>query len=235
MALLVADCPRCGAQHITFDVNAQLWRHIEHGWLNTYELFCVCRRCHAATTFVVRDKEIKLARVFAAGTDTLVKHPNALNDFFETKGFVSVRDHVTRKAPDHLPGVVKDAFSEGAACLSIACHNAAGAMFRLCVDLVTKPLLPDPDDATQPQPNKKQRRDLGLRLPWLLDQGLLPSTLRELASCIKEDGNDGAHAGTLEKADAEDLADFATSLLERLITEPEKLRLAEVRRKARRS
>src|SRR5258708_6245693 len=110
-------------------------------------------------------------------------------------------------------------------------------MFRLCVDLTTRPLLPAPEDTTTPQPNSKQRRDLGLRLTWLFDNGKLPSDLRELARCIREDANDGAHVGNLTKEDAEDLLDFTTALLERLIiiTEPKKLELAEARRKDRRS
>jgi hypothetical protein len=43
------------------------------------------------------------------------------------------------------------------------------------------------------------------------------------------------HVGNLTKQDAEDLVDFTIALLERLITEPKKLELAEARRKARRS
>jgi hypothetical protein len=108
-------------------------------------------------------------------------------------------------------------------------------MFRLCVDLTTRPLLPAQEDSTTPQPNSKQRRDLGLRLVWLFDHGKLPSDLRELAKCVREDANDAAHVGNLTKEDAEDLLDFTTALLERLITEPKKLELAEARRKARRA
>jgi Domain of unknown function (DUF4145) len=101
-------------------------------------------------------------------------------------------------------------------------------------------LLPVPDDSAQglgagPQPNSKTRRDLGLRLAWLFDNRILPSDLRELAKCIREDANDGAHVGNLTKEDAEDLLDFTTALLERLITEPKRLALAEERRRARRS
>jgi hypothetical protein len=105
-------------------------------------------------------------------------------------------------------------------------------MFRLCIDLATRPLLPEEelDGLT-----RKIRRDLGLRLPWLFDNSKLPSDLRELSSCIKDDGNDGAHAGTLKKEDAEDLLEFASAFLERLYTEPEKLRLAKERRDDRRS
>jgi hypothetical protein len=78
--------------------------------------------------------------------------------------------------------------------------------------------------------------ELTERLPkWLFENNRLPSTLRELAKCIREDGNDGAHTGPLIKIDAEDLSDFTTSLLERLFTEPKRLELAENRRAMRRA
>jgi hypothetical protein len=68
----------------------------------------------------------------------------------------------------------------------------------------------------------------------LFDNGMLPLDLRELAKCVREDGNDGAHVGNLTEQDAEDLLDFTVTLLERLITEPRKLQLAETRRIKRR-
>lgn len=104
-------------------------------------------------------------------------------------------------------------------------------MFRLCIDLVTRALLPEEETEGL---NKRTRRNLGLRLPWLFDNGLLPETLRELSTCVREDGNDAAHAGTLTKQDAEDLLDFTTVLLERIYSEPERLRLAKERRLKRR-
>jgi hypothetical protein len=64
--------------------------------------------------------------------------------------------------------------------------------------------------------NNKTRRDLGLRLPWLFERGILPSDLRDLSSCIREDGNDGAHQGTLTKEEAGDLLDFTNALLAQL-------------------
>ena len=45
---------------------------------------------------------------------------------------------------------------------------------------------------------------------------------------------DGAHAGTLTKDDAADLLDFTSRLLDRMYTEPARLKLAEERRDARR-
>lgn len=56
-----------------------------------------------------------------------------------------------------------------------------------------------------------------------------------MAGCIKEDGNDGAHIGNLTKTDADDLLDFMVAIFERLITEPEKLKLAQQRWDARRA
>ena len=69
---------------------------------------------------------------------------------------------------------------------------------------------------------------------WLFGSGRLPQALQDLSHAVKEDGNDGAHAGILTAQDAEDLLDFTVALLERLYTEPKRLELAVARRAARR-
>ena len=51
---------------------------------------------------------------------------------------------------------------------------------------------------------------------------------------MREDGNDGAHQGTLTKEDAEDLLDFTFLLLERIYTELQRLKEAKTRREKRR-
>jgi Domain of unknown function (DUF4145) len=127
---------------------------------------------------------------------------------------------------------IANAFREGATSVVTDCWNAAGAIFRLAIDLTTRPMLPEEDT---PGLNHRGRRDLGLRLPWLFANGFLPKELEPLSKCIREDGNDGAHAGTLTMADAQDLQDFTVALLERIFTEPERLRLAEERRNKRRA
>lgn len=81
---------------------------------------------------------------------------------------------------------------------------------------------------------RRERRDLGLRLPWLFHNRRLDPGMEPLSTCIREDGNDGAHTGTLTKEDAEDLLDFTMALLEKIYTEPERLKLAQERRDARR-
>lgn len=157
-----------------------------------------------------------------------------LNEGFEVEGFVSLKDRVTFHPPDHVPEQIGNIFREGATCASVECFNAAAAMFRLCIDLATKPMLPDPD-ADCPQPSKHQRWNLKPRIEWLLAQEKLPGELADLLDNLREDGNDGAHAGTLGQADVDDLADFANLILQRLFTDPERLRLARERRDARRA
>lgn len=90
----------------------------------------------------------------------------------------------------------------------------------------------NPNDA--PNINKHQRHVLAARLAWLFENNKLQAELAPLSNCIREDGKDGVHDGTLKQADAMDLQDFARVLLERIYTEPEKLKLAEARRQKRR-
>ena len=234
MALLVTDCPRCGSSSMTFDVVAELFTRVESTWVRLYEAFCVCRNCKRSTTFVLRLSDYDAQRIFEK-EGSLVGYSDGLNRFFQIDGYINMLATAAVAPPEHVPRDIESAFREAAACLVVECFNAAGTMFRLCVDLATRPLLPDPQDTTITQPKEKQRRDLGLRLPWLFANNLLPRELAGLAGCIREDGNDGAHVGSLAKEDAEDLLDFTTALLERLYTEPKRLILAEERRAARRA
>jgi hypothetical protein len=58
-------------------------------------------------------------------------------------------------------------------------------MFRLCLDLATRPLLPQEH---VPGLKRRTRRDLAPRLEWLFETNRLPTALRELSSCVREDG-----------------------------------------------
>lgn len=230
MAELVADCPRCRATRTTFDVLSDVHTGWRYNWQPWYEAFSVCRHCNRSTVFVLSARGIdeKDEMVKAGGPSRL---DGSINGHVSVESFISLKDAGGIEAPGHLPEDIKAAFKEGATSLSVECPNAAGTMFRLCVDLATRPLLPKEDVEGL---NQKVRRDLGLRLPWLFDHGKLPQDLKGLSSCVKEDGNDGAHRGTLQKEDAEDLLDFTTALLERMYTEPQRLVLATKRRADRR-
>ena len=229
MSELVADCPRCGASRITFDLVSETVIGVKYNWQQWYEAFCVCRHCGRSTTFVLAEEGIDEGKIIRQ--NGLSKLKGAVNNLVRIETFVSVKDKAGVPPPEHLPQDIREIFVEASTCLAVGCYNAAATMFRLCVDLATKSFLPEAD---RDGLNSKIRRNLGLRLPWLFDHGLLPEALRELSSCVKEDGNDGAHAGTLKKDDAEDLLDFTSTLLERIYTEPERLRLAKERREKRR-
>ena len=228
MSELVADCPRCGATHITVDVLATHRTSTEHGWLGWHDAFSVCRNCDRTTVFILklRDYDFKDLQRSIPGIK------DSLNKYFIIEGFRTLKDSIRVTAPDHVPKSIVDAFNEGATCMAVNCFNGGGTMFRLCIDHATRELLPENDESGL---NRQIRRSLGLRVQWLLDNTRLPEALRDLSTCIREDGNDGAHAGTLTKPEAEDLLDFTLLLLERLYTEPERLRLAQLRRDARRT
>ena len=70
--------------------------------------------------------------------------------------------------PEHVPDAIANAFREAAVSMATGCWNAAATMFRLAISLSTGPLLPveEIDGLTN-----KVRRDLGLRLPWLFNNG----------------------------------------------------------------
>jgi len=229
MSELVANCPRCGSKRITFDLTEENLIGVQYDWQYWYEVFCICRHCRRSTIFVLSQNTSSNKDV--VHEKGVVQLGNAVNRYMNVESYISLKDAEAVPPPEFLPKNIEAVFNEGAKCLAIGCVNAAATMFRLCVDLASKDQLPEADIEGL---NAKIRRNLGLRLPWLFDHGLLPETLRELSTCIKEDGNDGAHAGTLSQHDAEDLLDFTVALLERIYTEPERLRIAQERRKLRR-
>ena len=224
MPMIVADCPRCKAKQITLDVLSGTLAGQEHGWRKYYELYCCCRCCFQGSIVQVSVRDYEVSDSFAT-IDSILRIDISLNKFFHVHGYVSLKDHAPVEPPEHLPSNVEKAFKEGATCLAVGCYNASGAMFRLAIDLASKDLLPE-GDGSNGGPNRQQRKNLSDRLDWLFNQGKLPE---------RDDGNDGAHDGTLAKAEAEDLLDFATELFERTYTEPERLRLAHERRTVRRS
>jgi hypothetical protein len=228
MAILVADCPRCRSTNMTFDVRADICFDLQYHWQRWFEAFC--RHCDRSTIFVLAQKDVSEDDVWGRHGPSSAQ--GSLNSYFSVDGFICIKDIGAPPTPKHVPEPIATAFHEGAVSVAVGNWNAAGTMFRLVIDLATKPMLPTDDVEGL---NRKVRRDLGLRLPWLFEHGHIPNDLRDLSSCVHQDGNDGAHAGTLSQHDAQDLLDFATALLERIFTEPERLRSAKERREQRRA
>lgn len=216
----------------TFDVEACLPTVQSYGWKNHYEAFSICRNCRRSTVFTISARSANSEDHLFKTYGSILNSKQSLNRHFDVDGYVSVKDRAPAAPPEYVPPNIERAFVEGAACQAIDCHNAAAAMFRLCVDLATQDLLPNHDENGL---NSKIRRSLGLRLAWLFANSKLPEALHDLSSCIKDDGNDGAHEGVLTKADTEDVCDFTHTLLERLYTEPARVRAVQDRRAARRA
>lgn len=229
MSELVADCPRCGSKKITFRVIADHQVALRYDWQHIFEAFCICKACHRSTIFILVQSEIGFTKLLTKGVAHL---DGAINALVRIDDYVSLKDRDSTPPPEYLPDAIAAAFKEGAACFSISCYNAAATMFRLCLDLATKELLPTEETAGL---SSKTRRDLGLRLQWLFEQNVLPEGLHDLSVCIKQDGNDGAHDGSLTEHDAHDILDFAFLLLERLYTEPKRIEDARARQLARRN
>jgi len=230
MPTLAADCPRCMVQRTTFDCYADIYVGVSYSWQTHHEVFSVCRHCHRSSIFKLDLMSSDISANFHKNGTLLTLKEISLNRVFAIVGNVTQKDRQCVPPPEHLPAEVAAVFQEASTCLAVGCINAAATMFRLSLDLATLPLI----DLKGIKPNEKERRDLGLRLRWLFENALLPSTLKELASCVREDGNDAAHRGTLSQEDAQDLEDFSRALLERLFTEPKKLELREQSRVARR-
>lgn len=228
MLTLVADCPRCGVKKHTFDVNGVIYTIDEDKKTLVAETFCSCRACRKGTIFVVSDHS---SNMLVQNNQVAVYRGN-LNRECTIDGFISIVDFYTIAAPKHLPEPVRKAFSEAARAYSVECWNAAACMLRASIDIATKGLLPKENvDGL----SDNIRRSLARRLKWLFQSNKLQKDLEGLAACVKDDGNDAAHSTTLGKEDAVDLLEFTVALLERIYTEPQKVRLAEQRRKERRA
>jgi hypothetical protein len=213
---------------MTFDVSAANWVGESYGWQHHFEAFCVCRGCHGGVIYYIsKSGEALKSDIDVNSVEAVMAYAGVLNDCFRIERHVRVPDRLAAAPPEHLPRDIDAAFREGATCMTVDCFNAAGTMFRLCLDFATKALLPEQDHSGL---NGRIRGSLGLRMNWLFETGGLPAAFRDLATCVKDDGNDGAHDGTLTKVDAEDLQDFTFELLERLYTEPKRLEIAKERR-----
>lgn len=231
MATIVSDCPRCDAKKMTFDIIADVWVGSEHGWSHVHEITARCRRCQRPSLLIVRLHDYDLRGQF--GKDGQIT--NLKNDIISAFKFVrnvSHADITSAPAPESIPENIRAIFEEGSRCLAVNCPNAAGGMFRLCLDLATKAMLPSVDQSSGP--DSHQRRNLAPRLRWLFETGKLAHDLKDLSTAVKENGDDGAHDGSLTSSDAEDLYDFAYALLSRIYSEPARLAAMADRRRARR-
>lgn len=217
---------------MTFDILSDVYTHTYFDWKHFHEVTALCRRCDRPSIMLVGLHESRAQKNFGInGSITAIQ--TDIGRVFRVERVISTADFAAKAAPESLPQDIDQAFKEGTRCLAIGCHNAAAAMFRLCLDLATKSRLPE--EGLAGGPSSHQRRYLAPRLTWLFEQKLLPEDLLELSTAVKDYGNDGAHDGTLDDNEADDLYDFAFAVLERLYTQPERIAQMRARRDERRT
>ncbi|MBQ9353657.1 DUF4145 domain-containing protein [Phyllobacterium sp.] len=231
MAFIRATCPRCDTVNSTFEVRGQNYLgKYQSNWQRSFEVFSVCGHCHKAMIHLVVQTSYAYEHFFANELNCLTAFGGYINDIVDYEGYVNLSDLAQQQPPEHLPADIIIAFQEAATCQSVQCWNASSAMYRACLDLATKPLMPPEGE----EPNRNIRRSLGLRLKWLFENGRMAKSLEELSHCIQQDGNDGVHDVNLTQAVVDDIADFTVEVLQTLYTVPARLRLAQERREQRR-
>ena len=137
MSELVADCPRCGAGKITFDVLADKLRWVEHDWLHVFESFSVCRACRKSTVFVLHQREYDHRQFFANEGPSSVK--GGLSGWVEEKGYISLKDAARVAPPEYLPKNIENIFNEGASCAATVQALATFASTAPGIDLDPPP------------------------------------------------------------------------------------------------
>jgi hypothetical protein len=227
MSIHVANCPRCDAKKTTFDVLTVTFVRNMGGYpeVSYLEAPIKCRNCKRVSILGCSTDNNRLAQ----NIEKAFNDHSLLSDCVRTNNFVSLADVEATPPPQHLPDKIYNAFVEGSKCYAAGCYNGAGAMFRLSLDLASKSLLPQDDVRI----NHRQKNYLADRLEWLFDNNHWPSSLKEMVTCIRQDGNDGAHDGELGEMEAFDIMDFTSMVLEKIYTEPERIRISKERRQGR--
>lgn len=239
MSTFTFDCPSCAAKQSTFDVNGFSPKPIIPHFV-VWTLFSTCRLCSNScniTATINTDTfnylsshfiDIKKRQNFIISQ---LQSNSGLMECFSAFNYYPILPS-TLPAPEHIPNEVETIFLEATKCFSLGCYNAAGAMFRLSLDITTKHLLYINQHLN---PSSNDNRSIHNRLTWIFNNNVLPKGLEDLSRCIKDDGNDAAHDGNLGKVEAEDLLDFTYELLENVYTQPERIRIAKERRLERRN
>lgn len=218
MSILVKNCPRCGAQEMTFTVMGQTCTNYQKdptafsSPLVTVELFCICRGCEKSVVFVAtfyEDTDRKYSQ-----NKNLVHYDGKINDVIGSCRYIYLRDFKNHTLPDDLPNNIKKILEEALICLDLKCWNASGAMFRLCLDLATKKTLSDA--------NESAIKDLSPRINKTIELKNLSADYHDLLHNIRLDGNDAAHDGTLTQ-EVYDLKDLTFQYLEDFYTRPAQL------------
>jgi hypothetical protein len=128
-----------------------------------------------------------------------------------------------------VPNPAAAFYKQGATALANDLFDAAGAMFRKCLESVTRceqliARIPEAERASY------KEKWLKARIKHLKDLHIIPPALFELVDVIKDEGDEAVHEDELyDKASAESLRKFTQTFLEHTFTLPAEI--ARVRSK----
>lgn len=239
---LVYNCNFCGSKKIRFDVLATTMHKENYHHQIHWEAFSQCSHCKKGCVLVIQRgnnfRDLYPQDYYSFDSNLCLNEKTNINDHFQVKKILVPPNKGQIICPQFVPENIKYIFTEATQCLAMDCFVASGAMFRLCLDLATKDLLQtwlEENQTSVQQPNKDQRNKLANRIDFLIDQEKIPKRLKDLAHCIRHDGNDSAHDGTTGEDEALDCLDFTEALLTEIYTLPAQIKDAEKRRQERRS
>ena len=218
MTFYVKNCRRCGAQKMTFDVygvsvvtDAAEFTDLagNRRYLRRIELACRCKECSRTTVFGFE--------AYADRADRLPLPVFKDNENLIRQGYVRVFAMPVGPAkptPADVPEPASRFYEQGSRALADGLYDAAGAMFRKCLEPVTRT-----DQLIQKVPEAERekflRSWLKTRITKLKDLHAIPPALGDLVDVIKDEGDAAVHDDALyDKDSAESLQGFTEAFLE---------------------
>jgi hypothetical protein len=223
VAIYVGDCRRCGAKKISFKVFGFSIAKAgpegppgEKTYVTLIELACKCPNCQSATLFMLA----------AAGdkppSTKFDENENPANSGYQE--MMSFPSAAAEKAPEHTPEPAASFYHQATTALANGLHDAAGCMFRKCLESVTR----SPAVLNKvPAEERDNYRGSWLkgRISKLKEMNAIPPALGDLADVIKEEGDSAVHEDVLyDPISAERLRKFTRAFLEYTFTWPEHVR-----------
>jgi hypothetical protein len=196
MAVLVTDCPHCGAKQMTFKifgvVPVTAERARAQSGLCTASIAASCEKCGDPISAVV---------ISAQAKDSYPNFPHRAMKLLSEAGTprdfnFDVMDTWPKvegpSVPEHLPAAVERPFMQGEKNYVMeGCEDASALMYRSALEQAMKHLQPD------------AKGPLAKRIDLAVEGGLLPKSIGEWAHEVRIVGNESAH--DLEGVSRDDL------------------------------
>lgn len=201
--VLEATCPHCHLENAAFDLLAEKPHSPTTPAPPKFTVVFSCRRCFGAVGLTV---------TMTARTSTIVQGQGDFHVHASRFGRVGAIYPCAPEAtePEHISESVSRCYKQAIDNRNRANVDAAGVMFRKCLDLATKEL--DVELAG---------KALAQRIDVLHREGKLTDALKDWAHSVRLDGNDAAHEpDELSKPELAQLAAFTEVFLQYAFTLP---------------